>query len=61
MDMRIDPNDAIAVGDGYTDPPLLDWVKTPVMINRDGTKRVRYRANPYHFIRELPESLNIVA
>jgi phosphoserine phosphatase len=60
MDLGIDPNHALAVGDGYTDLPLLDWVKTPVMIDRDGTKQARYRKPAYRFIRSLPEILDII-
>jgi len=40
----------MAVGDGYTDIPLLDWVELPVMITRDNLRKNPYAAKPYHFI-----------
>lgn len=39
----------VAVGDGYTDLPMLDWAETPVMIDPDGSKRWTYGGKPYHF------------
>jgi phosphoserine phosphatase len=39
----------VAVGDGYTDIPLLDWAETAVMIDLDGSKRLIYDGKPYHF------------
>jgi len=42
-------HDVVAVGDGYTDLPLLDWAETPVMIDPDGSKRRAYDGKFYHF------------
>ena len=38
-----------AVGDGYTDIPLLDWAQYPVMIDPDRSKQSRYAGKPYFF------------
>ncbi len=57
---NIDPNRCVAVGDGYTDIPMLDWAKIPVLIDRTGHKQQRYADKNYHFVRSLPEILGIV-
>lgn len=44
------PAGIVAVGDGYTDIPLLDWVPWPVMLDTDRSKRRKYASKPYHFI-----------
>ena len=53
--MGINPAESIAVGDGYTDLPLLDWVRHPVMVDPNGTKAQRYSKNGYHFIANIQE------
>ncbi len=53
--MGANPAETIAVGDGYTDLPLLDWVRYPVMIDRNGAKAHRYRKNGYLFISDIHE------
>ena len=57
---NIDPNRCVAVGDGYTDIPMLDWAKIPVLIDRTGHKQQRYADKNYHFVRSVPEILGIV-
>jgi len=57
---NIDPNRCVAVGDGYTDIPMLDWAKISVLIDRTGRKQIKYADKNYHFIRSLPEILEIV-
>ena len=57
---NIDPNRCVAVGDGYTDIPMLDWAKIPVLIDRTGRKQRRYADKNYHFVRSVPEILGIV-
>lgn len=55
----IDPRTCVAVGDGYTDIPLLDHVGMPVMIDRTGAKRNLIREKRYHGITAVPELLNL--
>jgi len=57
---RIEPERCVAVGDGYTDIPLLDRAKISVLIDRTGRKQMKYAAKNYHFIRSLPEILGII-
>jgi len=40
----------MAVGDGYTDIPLLDWVEKPVMIDPGNVKKRQYPSKPYLFV-----------
>ena len=57
---KIDPARCLAVGDGYTDIPMLDWAKISVLIDRTGRKQIKYADKNYHFVRSLPEILGIV-
>ena len=54
------PETTIAVGDGYTDLPLLDWTKIPVMMDRTGLKRKRFARKGYRFISTAADILKIV-
>jgi phosphoserine phosphatase len=58
--MGISPVDAIAVGDGYTDIPLLDWAKISIMMNRTGKQKDKYRHKDYQFISDISEILDIL-
>ena len=60
VDRRIDPDQCMAVGDGYTDIPMLDWAKISVLMDRTGRKQKKYSHKNYYFIRSLPEILNVV-
>ena len=60
VDLKIDPDRCVAVGDGYTDIPMLDWAKFSVIVDRSGRKRTKYAHKNYRFIRSLPEILDIV-
>lgn len=53
--------ETIAVGDGYTDMPLLDWAGVPVLIDRNGTKKARLRSKKIRVIRRLAQTADIVA
>ena len=58
----IDPARAVAVGDGYSDLPLLDSSPFPILMDRTGMKRVQYQHKNYHFsgaIPEIPEMLGL--
>ena len=57
------PQGVMAVGDGYTDIPLLDWVQCPVMVDPELSKQPKYSAKPYYFVRsvdELPQILTLL-
>ena len=47
------PNGVVAVGDGYTDIPLLDWVQWPIMMDPDQSNRRKYASKPYRFISSI--------
>jgi len=61
----IKSDSVIAVGDGYTDVPLLDWAAKSIMMDRDGKKRNRYAHKKYQCVSsisavaELLETWNI--
>jgi len=56
----ISADEAIAVGDGYTDIPLLDWAKISIMMDRTGKKRTRYKHKNYRFISSTSEILDVI-
>ena len=56
---KIEPGRCMAVGDGYTDIPMLDWAKISVLIDRTGRKQIKYAHKNYRFVRSLPEILDI--
>ena len=58
--LEIPPENTIAVGDGYTDLPLLDRVGTPVMMDRTGAKRKKYANKGYRFISTVADIFDIV-
>ena len=57
---RISPENAVAVGDGYTDIPLLNWAAIPVMIDRTGKKKTLFGHKNFKFISEISEILTIL-
>ncbi len=56
----ISADETIAVGDGYTDIPLLDWAKIGVLVDRTGQKRAKYRHKNYRFISSTSEILDVL-
>ncbi len=52
--------EAIAVGDGYTDIPLLDWANIAVLVDRSGKKKKKYKHKHYRFISSTSEILNVL-
>ena len=58
--LKLSPEHAIVVGDGYTDLPLLNWSSIPVMIDRTGKKKKRFTSRNFHFITSIPEIMNII-
>ena len=60
VEQKIEPGRCMAVGDGYTDIPMLDWAKIPVLVDRTGRKQSKYAAKNYHFVRSLPEILDVM-
>ena len=59
-EVGIQPGNAIAVGDGYTDIPLLDWAGTPVMVDRTGEMQPKYKHRGYRFISSTVEILDVL-
>jgi phosphoserine phosphatase len=55
------PNNTIAVGDGYTDIPLLDWARVAIVMDRSGRKRKQFRNKKYRFISSIPEVLEYIS
>jgi phosphoserine phosphatase len=58
--LEIPPENAIAVGDGYTDLPLLGWASIPIMVDRTGEKRQRFAHKRYRFISTAADILEVV-
>ena len=56
----VSPDETIAVGDGYTDIPLLDWAKIAVLVDRTGKQSKKYAHKNYHVVQSLSEILNIL-
>ena len=56
----ISADETIAVGDGYTDIPLLDWAKISVLVDRTGKKRTKYKNKDYRFISSTSEILDVL-
>ena len=52
--------EAVAVGDGYTDLPLLDWAKIAVLVDRSGKKKKKYKDKNYRFISSTSEILDVL-
>ena len=52
--------EAVAVGDGYTDIPLLDWAKIAVLMDRTGQKKTKYQHKNYRFISSTSEILDML-
>ena len=60
VNRQIDRETCVAVGDGYTDIPMLDWAAIPVIVDRSGRKQIKYAHKKYRFVRSLPEILDIL-
>ena len=56
----IRPEESIAIGDGYTDFPILDWAGVPVLIDRTGEKKDQYAKTKYHYITSIPEIIEMI-
>ncbi|UCH19487.1 MAG: haloacid dehalogenase-like hydrolase [Deltaproteobacteria bacterium] len=59
--LEISAEHAIAVGDGYTDLPLLEWASIPVMMDRTGKKKQKHSGKDYFFISSIPELAELLA
>jgi phosphoserine phosphatase len=57
---KISPENAIAVGDGYTDIPLLNWAGIPVMMDRTGKKKTLFGHKNFKFISEISEIFTVL-
>lgn len=49
------PERCVAVGDGYSDLPLLDRALVPVLMDRTGAKQIKYAGKGYNFISSVPD------
>jgi len=58
--MGLSSANTIAVGDGYTDIPLLDWAEKSVLVDRNGNKRTKYKHKDYRFISSTPEIFKVL-
>ena len=58
--MGLSSANTIAIGDGYTDIPLLDWAEKSVLIDRTGNKRTKYKHKDYRFISSTSEILDVL-
>jgi phosphoserine phosphatase len=56
----IRPDQTVAIGDGYTDIPLLEWAQIPIMMDRTGKKKALYGHKNYKFISEISEILTVL-
>jgi phosphoserine phosphatase len=57
---QIDPGRCVAVGDGYTDIPMLDWAQISVLVDRTGKNQIKYARKNYLFVQSLAEILDIL-
>jgi len=57
--LPISQENTIAIGDGYTDRPLLDWAKIAVLIDRAGEQKARYSDKKYLTISSINEIIDI--
>jgi phosphoserine phosphatase len=58
--MDISPEKTLAVGDGYTDIPMLDWAAEAIILDRSGRKKMQFRNKNYQFISSIPEVLKFI-
>ena len=58
--LNLSPERSIAVGDGDTDVPLLNWSSIPVVIDRTGKKKKGFTCGNFHFITSIPEIIDII-
>lgn len=58
--LGIYPETCVAVGDGYTDIPLLDKVKIPVLLDRTGGKGKLIKTKGYYSIASIPELIQLL-
>lgn len=56
----IAPEGTLAVGDGYTDIPLLDWAGMAALLDPAGKKRKKFQKKNYHFIASVAEVVKII-
>ena len=57
---EISPENTTAVGDGYTDIPMLDWARNAIVMDRLGKKNTQFRNKNYQFISSIPEILELI-
>jgi phosphoserine phosphatase len=60
IDQKMNPKACVAVGDGYTDIPLLDWAEISILVDRTGRKQIKYAHKNYRFVKSLTSILDII-
>ncbi len=60
LERGIKAEQAAAVGDGFTDLPLLDWAAIPVLLDRTGEKCAKYRGKGYNHAASVVEAVDII-
>ena len=60
IDQKMNPKTCVAVGDGYTDIPLLDWAEISILVDRTGRKQTKYAHKNYRFVKSLTSILDII-
>ena len=56
----IAPEKTIAVGDGYTDIPMLDWAATAIVLDRSGRKKTQFQHKNCRFVSSIPDVLELI-
>ena len=60
QEIGISPHNSIAIGDGYTDIPMLDWARVSILLDRSGQKKAHFPHKKYRFISSLPQILEFI-
>lgn len=60
LEHGITAQQAAAVGDGFTDLPLLDWAALPVLLDRTGKKKEQYKGRGYNHAASVAEAAEII-
>ena len=59
-EQKMNPKTCVAVGDGYTDIPILDWAEISILVDRTGKKQFKYAHKNYQFVKSLTEISDMI-